>query len=185
MKIGGVDVAKLIGILGYSDQKVFHAINENTRCRFFDCIMPIITLLGGPTFTMSFVLALMLLAKGMLKGCGMICALSLLISFVITHSIKRMVNRERPWQKLNNVNVYNTNFRLYSFPSGHTTAIFSIAMALGLCFPAIYWQLFAISSLVGFSRIYLGVHYPTDVVAGAIIGLISAYMSYGWLNYLL
>lgn len=75
----------------------------------------------------------------------------------------------------------------YSFPSGHTTDAFSLATSLTLNFkqwyvivPAYLW-----AGSVGYSRLYLGAHYPSDVFGGAIVGSTSAFITYKlskWLN---
>ncbi|MEW6470281.1 MAG: phosphatase PAP2 family protein [Bacteroidota bacterium] len=67
-----------------------------------------------------------------------------------------------------------------SFPSGHTSAAFSVATSLSLCYPK--WYVIAPSFLwacgVGYSRMHLGVHYPSDVLIGALIGTASAFLGY-------
>ncbi|MDP4221475.1 MAG: phosphatase PAP2 family protein [Bacteroidota bacterium] len=72
-----------------------------------------------------------------------------------------------------------------SFPSGHTSDAFSVAMALSLLFPKrwVVIPLFCWAFLVGYSRMDLGVHYPTDVLGGAMIGLLSALLCYRFFRY--
>ena len=62
----------------------------------------------------------------------------------------------------------------YSFPSGHTAASFSIATTIALNMPRLAIFVFVIAIIVGISRVYLGVHYPTDVAAGIILGTLPA-----------
>ncbi|WDC85721.1 phosphatase PAP2 family protein [Caloramator sp. mosi_1] len=66
----------------------------------------------------------------------------------------------------------------YSFPSGHTTAAFSIFTTLAFFFPYLSVLFISLALLVGLSRIYLGVHYPTDVAAGILIGSLFSYLTY-------
>jgi undecaprenyl-diphosphatase len=58
-----------------------------------------------------------------------------------------------------------------SFPSGHSTVAFACALVLSLSVSRFRWALFALAALIGFSRVYVGVHYPFDVLAGAVLGL--------------
>lgn len=102
-------------------------------------------------------------------------ASSTAISFGITMLLKYIVKRPRPYIKnLKIVSVYQAESS--SFPSGHTSTGFSTATALSMAYPK--WYVIAPAFLwagsVGYSRMYLGVHYPTDVTAGALIGAGSA-----------
>jgi undecaprenyl-diphosphatase len=65
----------------------------------------------------------------------------------------------------------------FSFPSGHTSAAFVMATLIGYFFPLLILPAFAWAFLVGLSRIFLGVHYPTDILAGMAIGLFTALIS--------
>jgi undecaprenyl-diphosphatase len=60
----------------------------------------------------------------------------------------------------------------YSFPSGHATTAFAAAVAVGTLHPRLRWPLLGLAAMVGFSRVYLGVHYGLDVLAGAVLGTI-------------
>ena len=59
-----------------------------------------------------------------------------------------------------------------SFPSGHTSTTFAAAAAIGLLHPRLRWPLYAVAAIVGVSRVYLGVHYTLDVLAGAVLGIV-------------
>lgn len=102
-------------------------------------------------------------------------ASSTAISFGLTALIKAIVKRPRPFvQNIHIVPVYRAGST--SFPSGHTSTSFSTATALAIAYPK--WYVIAPAFLwagsVGYSRMYLGVHYPTDVGAGALLGAGSA-----------
>ena len=58
-----------------------------------------------------------------------------------------------------------------SFPSGHSTVAFACATVLALSVPRLRWPLYALAALIAFSRVYVGVHYPFDVLAGAVLGV--------------
>ena len=62
----------------------------------------------------------------------------------------------------------------YSFPSGHAAVSFACATVLALAVPRLRWPLYALAALIAFSRVYVGVHFPFDVLAGAVIGVAIA-----------
>jgi membrane-associated phospholipid phosphatase len=99
-----------------------------------------------------------------------------LISGVIIIGMKIGFDRERPFNTYSDINKYSTGGSP-SFPSGHTAMAFAAATSLSLAYPE--WYIIAPSMLyasaVGYSRMYLGVHYFTDVAAGAIIGAGTAF----------
>jgi membrane-associated phospholipid phosphatase len=95
---------------------------------------------------------------------------STLITTALTVLIKSIVKRPRPYvHNVKIIAVYQAGY--YSFPSGHTSSTFSTATALSMAYPK--WYVIAPSFLwagsVAYSRMYLGVHYPTDVTAGAVL----------------
>lgn len=109
-----------------------------------------------------------------------------LVSSFVTIALKRTIKRERPFDTYSDIDQV-TSAPGYSFPSGHTSLAFATATSLSIAYPK--WYVIAPSFVwagaVGYSRMHLGVHYPGDVFAGAIIGSGSAYLSYKmnkWIN---
>lgn len=108
---------------------------------------------------------------------------ALVINTAITQGLKYAINRDRPYAKypalINPYQIDNDP----SFPSGHTSTAFATAASLSINFKKWYVVVpaYAWAASVGYSRLYLGQHYPTDVLAGAAIGVGSAYLS-NWLN---
>lgn len=66
-----------------------------------------------------------------------------------------------------------------SFPSSHSTNMFAIAFIFTMFYPSRWYWFFSFAALIGFSRIYVGMHYPGDVLGGAILGVIIAWIVYG------
>jgi undecaprenyl-diphosphatase len=103
-------------------------------------------------------------------------------TYLLNRIIKKLVKRRRPFlTDLRLVPVYRP--MEYSFPSGHASSSFSAVTALSRAYPK--WYVIAPSFLwaasVGYSRMYLGVHYPTDVTAGAVLGVGTSF-AMGWLR---
>jgi len=104
--------------------------------------------------------------------------ISLGISTVATWALKYSIHRPRPFEKYADV-VKLSNGGGSSFPSGHTSSAFAVATSISLSYPK-WWVIapcYLWAGAVGVSRIALGVHYPSDVLAGAIVGAGSAYVT--------
>lgn len=109
-----------------------------------------------------------------------------LVSAFITLASKQIIKRERPYNRYLELDpvVFENS---YSMPSGHTSSAFATATSLSLAYPK--WYVIAPSFLwagsVGYSRMHLGVHYPSDVFIGALVGVGSAFLTHKanqWLN---
>lgn len=156
------------------DDLFIDLINQKMRNRYLDVFMYKITDLGGAIFSSLFIFLFILFGNGDIRFMGLEALAAITISQTIVHSLKRILSRERPYKIIEQLNTYGINLKDYSFPSGHTTAAFSIATTIALNIPRLSILAFSIAIIVGISRIYLGVHYPTDVAAGIILGISTA-----------
>ncbi len=84
--------------------------------------------------------------------------------------VKLATDRSRPEEKLDGIDVLVTTPSTASFPSGHAATSFAAAVVLAFALPALAPAFFVLAALVGFSRLYVGVHFPLDVLAGAALG---------------
>lgn len=133
------------------------------------------------------IIAIALLFFKKTRKVGFVMVVSMVIGLIFTNLfIKNYVARLRPFQsgRLEIVNwwkyVGSVHVGEYSFPSGHATATMAAMTAIFLtCNKKYSWLGFLFVLLMGFSRNYLMVHYPSDVVAGMLVGLVSALLAYG------
>ncbi|MEY8439102.1 phosphatase PAP2 family protein [Anaerotruncus colihominis] len=156
------------------DLTIVNWIATHLRCPPLDFLMPAVTMLGEYGFIWIAV-CIVLLARKQTRRMGYACALSLLIAFLCGEIVlKNIVQRARPFTHLPDLTLLIPPPGSFSFPSGHTGSSFAAACSLTLSNRRNGWWAIPLAILIAFSRLYLCVHYPTDTLAGALLGLLSA-----------
>ncbi|MCQ2478533.1 MAG: phosphatase PAP2 family protein [Clostridia bacterium] len=154
--------------------QILDKIQDIFACSFLDFVMPKITFLGEAVSVIAFALVLVRIKKARRTG---ICAgLALLIGVIIVNLIiKNAVERPRPCD-------LNTAFNLLikrsydsSFPSGHSLACFELTSVLMIKNKKIGIPVLILSVIIAFSRMYLYLHFPSDVLIGAFLGIIFGF----------
>ena len=135
-------------------------------------------LANGAEVMFALLLAAAFLAKGRLASArarrGVVAAgLSALLAIAVAHMISGMWDRPRPFEA-HHVHLFVSPSGDPSFPSDHATAAFAIAVALLLRNRRIGWVAITMATVVSLSRVAVGVHYPSDVLGGALIGALAA-----------
>lgn len=146
-----------------------------------------VTHMGGATFTIVTALLCALLAPAPWSTTGWQCLTAVAVSHLPVAIVKRKFKRLRPYQALPEVRTCPKPLHDPSFPSGHTTAIFAwlvpILLTSGIWLAVLLPTALLIGLSVAWSRMYLGLHYPSDVAAGAVIGAATAFaVQYFWMT---
>jgi len=164
------------------DVTVFYFINNTLSNPFFDKVFPFLTELKN-WYIAYIILFVIMITKG--GRSGRIAAIVMV--FLITASdqlssslLKSLFERIRPCNALENVNILVTCTESFSFPSSHAVNNFAAAIFFTMLFPKYKIWFFTVAVLQAFSRPYVGVHYPSDVLGGAVIGLVIGYF-FGWI----
>lgn len=144
-----------------------------------DKFMTSVTKLGNAGIFWIILTVLFLLIPKMRKT-GVVMAAALIIDLLLCNVLlKNLVARTRPYDVNTGIQLLVAKLRDYSFPSGHTAASFASAAALYFTGEKKLWKpALVLACLIAVSRLYLYVHYPTDVLGGVVIGIIAGYLGY-------
>lgn len=150
-------------------------IQNNLRAGWLDPIMKFITYLAnGGALWIGICVLLLILKKT--RTTGLVCSCSLAATFLINNIIlKNIVARTRPYEVVEGLNRIIGAQSDYSFPSGHSGASFAVAVVMFMEMPKKYGvPALIVATLIALSRLYVGVHYPSDVIAGILTGTLYA-----------
>ncbi|CAJ1316095.1 phosphatase PAP2 family protein [Paenibacillus sp. PK4536] len=152
------------------EQHIFRWFNSRLHNKFLNLFFYYLTNLGGATFTIIATLAVWQFAPAPWGRAGLQAAVALAISHVPVAIVKKLYPRIRPYLAIPETITFRNPLTDHSFPSGHTTAIFSVTVPFMLTDPLMILLLLPFALIVAVSRMYLGLHYPSDVLVGAAIG---------------
>ncbi|MCX6343823.1 MAG: phosphatase PAP2 family protein [Armatimonadetes bacterium] len=156
------------------DIGAFKLINSGLASPVMDHIMVAATLAGGGACQSIMCLGFAIFGWRMRKPdwlrAGLAGLLAAIMSTIVVQIFKIIFNRPRPLLAMFDVRIPDKALFGPSFPSGHTMTVFAIAFACSMCVPKLRYILIPFALLTGFSRIYVGVHFPLDVMYGGLVG---------------
>lgn len=158
-------------MIQHLDDTILLYLLEHLHTEFLDKYMVFITSLGNSGIIWIAITFLLLLNKKT-RPCGIVLAIALSLEFTICDGIlKNVFKRPRPFEHFDEVKMLVKKPRSYSFPSGHTMSSFTAATVIFSFYKKQSIAAFLLAAMIGFSRIYLFCHYPSDVVTGAVLGI--------------
>ncbi|MBZ0199680.1 MAG: phosphatase PAP2 family protein [Ignavibacteriaceae bacterium] len=160
------------------DLAIFYFFNHTLSAGFLDKFFSIITNVNN--WYIAYIILLgILVTKGGRQG--RIAAAAVILMIVVTDQlqhriIKEIFQRIRPCNALSDVLTPLGCTGSFSFPSNHATNNFAVAVLFYRIYPNLKLPLFIAASLIALSRVYLGLHYPSDIIAGAMVGSAFGYL---------
>jgi len=145
---------------GDLDRDIFNYVHKDLNNKFLDKATPIIQLMGDPKGYLGVCVLLCAFGNDKMYETGKMASAGFVESGLLAFALKETIRRARPLNK----NAED------SFPSGHSTVSFTLATIVSHQYPRLRVPIYLMAIGTGFSRIYLGKHYPSDVLAGAVLG---------------
>lgn len=144
------------------DKRIFNYINNDAENRFLDLTMPLVQRMGDPKVYLAVCAILCGFGNEKMFETGKLASAGFAETGVLVYALKTTVGRSRP----------NNSLEKDSFPSGHSAFAFTIATIAGKQYPILRIPLYMLATGTAYARVYLGRHYPSDVVVGCIIGVL-------------
>ena len=163
----------MMQIITAFDESILLFLQDNVRFGFLNALMRGVTSLGNVGIVWIVVSVLFLCFRRYRK-CGIVMISALLLCTLInTVILKNLFQRPRPFEGIPELMVLIKRPSGFSFPSGHASTSFACAWVLMSMEKKFAVPGLILAALIAFSRVYVGVHYATDVIAGAVVGIIS------------
>jgi undecaprenyl-diphosphatase len=172
MKANGF--SSLLARVDAADYGICRRLNRGASLAIPRTVFQVASRLGDGVVWYVLILALPLLYGATAVRPSIVMALTGILGVVLYKLLKRVFVRERPFITHSSIAVAGAPLDRYSFPSGHTLHAVSFAWQVSAHFPELSWVVVPLACLIAGSRVVLGLHYPTDVIAGAAVGALLA-----------
>lgn len=153
--------------------KFILSAHELWKCSLFDYSFPWLTYIGSHLAVILFIILTLIFTKN--KRTVFSIFIIYFIQSIFVYGLKYLIQRERPLyllSSLSKINIHKGEILDPSFPSAHATYAFMMATILSYRFPRYRLLFFMIAGFIAWTRVYLHLHYPTDVIIGALFGYI-------------
>jgi undecaprenyl-diphosphatase len=160
------------------DATLFHLVN-GSHSPFLDDLMLLASALGKAGFIWLAVAAISAVFPARRMAAWRL-ALAIGVTFLLVDGlIKPVIHRARPFTVLEDVRLIDQRPTSSSFPSGHAASAFAGALAASRLLPSARFAWWVLAAAIAISRVYVGAHWPADVIGGAVIGLATAWFTLG------
>lgn len=151
------------------DKELFDYIHNHSENKFLDSTMPVVQRMGDPKVYLAVCATLCGFGNERMVETGKLAYAGFAETGILVYALKTTVGRSRP----------NNSLEKDSFPSGHSAFAFTMAIIAGRQYPTLRIPLYISAIGTAYARVYLGRHYPSDVIAGSVIGiLVGLQMNY-------
>lgn len=175
-------MAQFYRMLSRFESDWFLHINVRWNREALNRLFWLLSIIGGATFSLCVSLAAGLLAPGIWGIAGWQALAAVALSHLPVALAKRVSPRSRPYQVLPQAKTGPRPLQDPSFPSGHTTAAFALLTPWMVALPALIPLLLPVGAGVALSRVYFGLHYPSDTLAGMLLGSSTALLVGVWIH---
>lgn len=151
--------------------------NHGIHTKIGDSLMVILTQIGNGLFGLTLVVVFYLLNQRIFAFQLLLGTVTL---WVVVELSKLLIGRKRPYSSIEAIRIVGSKAIGYSFPSGHTSQAFFLATIIAHSFHLPWFSIlgmYLLAAITGITRIYLGAHFPRDVIAGAFLGTIWGYFA--------
>lgn len=169
----------MVPIIEQIDRSIFFYF-QGLKHSWWDYVLTWPTAFGDALFALSLIVfGILIFDKTPFKSQrALVAVTSILLTNGVVHLLKFLFNRPRPFLFWENIEVLFVKPISAAFPSGHAAIIFSVAFLLNHFYPRRMLWVYPVAIWVSLTRVYIGVHYPSDIVAGAILGIVCTCLTY-------